>query len=88
MWDCEGSKASSRNGFNFNFIKKNWDVVKDDIVKFVKEFECKGRMAKGCNSTFSTLVPKVCDPLTLHDFRPLSWWDVSIKLFLNCWLED
>lgn len=29
-------------------------------------------MARGCNSTFLTLVLKVSDQLTLHDFRPIS----------------
>ena len=28
MWDCDGSKALGPDGFNFNFIKKSWDVIK------------------------------------------------------------
>lgn len=54
--------------------------MKDDIMAFVKEFARKGRMAKGCNSTFITLVPKVSDPLTLHDFRPISLVGCQYKI--------
>lgn len=80
VWDCEGSKVPGPDGFNFNFIKKNWEVLKDDILNFVKEFERKGRMAKGCNSSFITLIPKVNDPLTLHDFRPISLVGIQYKI--------
>lgn len=41
-------------------------------VAYMKEFEHTGRLAKGCNSNFLTLVPKCSYPVTLHDYRPIS----------------
>lgn len=38
----------------------------------MKEFEDSGRIPKGCNSTFVTLIPKSGDPITLSDYRPIS----------------
>lgn len=34
--DCEGLKVFRFDGFNFNFIKKMWYIIKEDIVNFVK----------------------------------------------------
>nr|GEV93679.1 transposon TX1 [Tanacetum cinerariifolium] len=33
VWDCAGSKAPGPDGFNFNFIKTFWDVVKIDFSR-------------------------------------------------------
>ncbi|KAL4560863.1 hypothetical protein LXL04_033019 [Taraxacum kok-saghyz] len=44
----------------------------DDIMRFVKYFETHGCFSKGCNLSFITLIPKVKDPLSLNDFRPIS----------------
>ncbi|KAI3517218.1 hypothetical protein L1887_16430 [Cichorium endivia] len=72
VWDCGNEKAPGPDGFSFAFIKKYWDNIKDDFMAFVKRFERFGRIGKGCNSSFITLVPKVKDPLNLGDFRPIS----------------
>jgi len=32
VWQCEGLKSPCPNGYNFNFIKFNWDTLKQDIV--------------------------------------------------------
>ncbi|GJS20287.1 hypothetical protein Tco_0448919, partial [Tanacetum coccineum] len=33
IWSCSGSKAQGPDGFNFNFIKAYWEVIKDDFIK-------------------------------------------------------
>nr|KAJ0191956.1 hypothetical protein LSAT_V11C800414360 [Lactuca sativa] len=38
----------------------------------MKHFEASGYIDKGCNSSFIILVPKVQDPITINDFRPIS----------------
>ncbi|GKB50380.1 putative RNA-directed DNA polymerase, eukaryota, reverse transcriptase zinc-binding domain protein [Tanacetum coccineum] len=38
----------------------------------VKEFEVSALLPRGCNSSFTTLVPKVDDPLVVGDFCPIS----------------
>ena len=72
VWQCEGSKSPSPNGFNFNFIKKSWNHLKADFVAVLKAFHQTGYIPKGCNASFIALVPKVRDPCMLDQFRPIS----------------
>ena len=34
VWDCDGSKCSSPENFNFYFIKRFWDVLKGSFMGF------------------------------------------------------
>lgn len=72
IWNCDGSKSPEPDSFSQSFFKAHWDTLKYDLMNLVKEFEIKGRLVKGCNSTFITLIPKLSDPLTLSDYRPIS----------------
>lgn len=35
MWDCDGNKSSEPNGFNLEFIKRSWSVLKSDLLGFL-----------------------------------------------------
>ena len=41
-------------------------------MRFLHEFHRNGHLAKGINSTFIALIPKVDSPQRLNDFRPIS----------------
>lgn len=41
-------------------------------MEFVRHFEKYGKLERGCNSSFITLVLKMKDPLHLGDYRPIS----------------
>ena len=62
---CERSKSLGADGSNFNFIKKIWNILKNDIVAAVTHFQETSSILKGCNASFIALVPKVRDPLKL-----------------------
>lgn len=72
VWDCGSEKAPGPDGFTFKFLKKYWEMMKDDILQFAKYFKRHGKLGRGCNSSFITLVPKIKDPVTIGDFRPIS----------------
>jgi len=38
VWECGNNKIPSPNGFNFNFIKKYWNVIDKEIIKVVHNF--------------------------------------------------
>lgn len=38
----------------------------------IKQFERSGAIDSGCNASFITLVPKIANPISLNDFRPIS----------------
>lgn len=72
VWSCGGDKSPGPDGYTFKVLKNKWEIVKYDIIHFVSYFETFGRLAKGCNSSFITLIPKIKDPLNLGDYRPIS----------------
>nr|AFN88206.1 putative retrotransposon [Phaseolus vulgaris] len=69
VWQCDWNKSPEPDGYNFNFIKKSWDVMKGKIVAVVRHFQELGNIPKG---SFIALVPKVRDPLRLDQYRPIS----------------
>jgi len=68
VWQCEGSKSPGPDGFNFNFLKQSWEIIKDDIVAALSFFHESGSLPKGCNASFIALVPKVRDPIKLEQY--------------------
>ena len=42
------------------------------MMRFLVEFHKNGKLAKGINSTFIALIPKVDSPHSMNDFRPIS----------------
>jgi hypothetical protein len=61
--------------------------LKDDILRFVSEFHRNGKLAKGINTTFIVLIPKVGNPQRLNDFRLISLvgslYKIIAKLLAN-----
>ncbi|XP_060211885.1 uncharacterized protein LOC132639460 [Lycium barbarum] len=55
-------------------------VVKADVVDAVKEFFNTGRMFKGINCITLNLLPKIPNPITVKDFRPIACCTILYKL--------
>ncbi|GKV05161.1 hypothetical protein SLEP1_g17203 [Rubroshorea leprosula] len=72
VWGCNGSKSPGPDGFNFNFVKKMWPVLKKDICDWVAEFHNNGKLAKGSNASLIVLIPKKENPQNLGKYRPIS----------------
>ena len=69
---CGSTKSPGPNGFNFNFIKTNWDTIGDEFIKSVLSFFELGFIPRGCNASFVALIPKRGNPMSQHDFRLIS----------------
>ncbi|GJX58573.1 RNA-directed DNA polymerase, eukaryota [Tanacetum coccineum] len=80
VWDCGGDKAPGPDGFTFKFFKTFWDVIQNDVVRFVREFFQSACFPKGCNSSFIALIPKVGDAKFVTDFRPISLIGCQYKI--------
>jgi len=72
IWDCEGLKSLEPDGYNFEFIKFTWDIVKADFVRAIQNFENSEVWPMGLNVSFIALIPKVNNPSNLNEFRPIS----------------
>ncbi|GJY17363.1 putative RNA-directed DNA polymerase, eukaryota, reverse transcriptase zinc-binding domain protein [Tanacetum coccineum] len=72
VWDCGGDRASSPDGFTFKFFTTFWNLIEEDVYRFVYEFFHTNRFPKGCNSSFIALIPKISCAKFVSDFRPIS----------------
>jgi hypothetical protein len=73
-------KASGPDGFNGMFMKRFWQIIKQDFYSLCDEFN-NGIVNLECiNSSYITLVPKTSNPETVNDFRPISLLNISLKL--------
>ena len=80
VWQCEGTKSPDPDGYNFNFIKKNWELLKEDFMAALSLFHETRSIPKGCNASFIALVPKVRDPSKLEQYRPISLVGAMYKI--------
>jgi len=72
VWACGSEKSPGPDGFSFAFYKNYWDLVKHDVMKFVREYFTTGKIPNGCKSSFITLIPKVHSPVVVSDYRLIS----------------
>jgi hypothetical protein len=68
--ECDGNKSPGPDGFNFNFVKDSWDLLKGDIRILFDQFHGNECLPKSFLSYFVTLIPKVA--FGLSDYRPIS----------------
>ncbi|PNX80406.1 cysteine-rich receptor-like protein kinase, partial [Trifolium pratense] len=71
IWSCDGNKSPGPDGFNLNFLKFCWPIVKSDVMAFLSEFHSNAVLPKALTSSFLTLVPKKDHPQDLFDYRPI-----------------
>ena len=72
IFSMNDSKAPGPDGFSSLFFKKAWSIVRSDVVKAVESFFNSGCLLHEINCTIIALVPKVPNPRSMHDYRPIS----------------
>jgi hypothetical protein len=73
-------KAPGPDGFNGFFMKKCWHIIKEDFYKLCEDFFQGYLCIDSINNSFITLVPKINNPETISDYRPISLLNCSIKI--------
>ncbi|GKA39100.1 RNA-directed DNA polymerase, eukaryota [Tanacetum coccineum] len=58
VWECGSDKSPGLDDFTFEFFKKYWSIVGNDVILSVKEFFSSGFIPNGCNPSFIALIPK------------------------------
>jgi len=72
IWNCDSHKSPGPDGITFSFIKNNWGLLEKDVEGVVNCFYREGKIPKGCNASFLTLIPKIENPQSLEEYRPIS----------------
>ncbi|KAL0288899.1 UNVERIFIED_CONTAM: Retrovirus-related Pol polyprotein from type-2 retrotransposable element R2DM [Sesamum radiatum] len=79
-FDIEEDKAPGPDGFSSGFFKAAWPVVGEEVSKAIRDFFKTGRLLKQLNATLLTLIPKVRNPQSVAEFRPISCCNVIYKV--------
>ncbi|XP_042974770.1 uncharacterized protein LOC122306409 [Carya illinoinensis] len=73
-------KSPGPDGFSAGFFQEHWEVVGPEISKAVLDFFKSGSLPRDLNHTHLALIPKSSSPVSVHDFRPISLYNVVYKL--------
>ena len=76
-------KAPGPDAFNGLFMKKCWQIIKEDFYKLCDAFFELDVNLESINNSFITLVAKINSPETVNDFRPISLLNMDIKLLIK-----
>ncbi len=61
------------------FYKKYWTTIADDVVKAVSSFFRIGKLLKETNNTLIVFIPKVPNPTSVNQLKPISFCNVVYK---------
>jgi hypothetical protein len=72
-------KALGPDGFNGSFLKKCWPIIKHGIYQLCLEFFNDMGDIQCINKAFISLVPKVNNPTSVNEYRPISLINCIVK---------
>ena len=75
------SGAPSPDGLSFLFYQTFWDLIKDDFMWMVRDFEIGTLDMYRLNYAIITLIPKVPMARDMKNFRPISLSNCVVKIF-------
>ncbi|MCH79274.1 putative non-LTR retroelement reverse transcriptase [Trifolium medium] len=73
-------KAPGLDGFPAGFYQKSWDIVGQSVCEFVKRVWSNPFGVRDINCTDICLIPKVDQPETIQQFRPISLCNTLYKV--------
>ena len=79
MFSIGGLKAPGIDGYPTIFFQRNWNQVGPAVCKAIKSMWTNAEEIRVVNKTLITLIPKVENPETASQFRPISLCNVLYK---------
>ena len=79
LFSIHSNKAPGPDGFNAFFFKDTWIHTGNLVCNAIQEFFLIGELLKDFNTTIITLIPKVPNPSSMGDFRPISCCNTVYK---------
>jgi len=80
VFQMDPHKALDSDGIGASFFQDHWVVIKDLLSFAIKDFFQSGKLLKEVNHTLITLIPKVDNPKTTAQFRPISLCNTIYKI--------
>lgn len=78
------TKAPGPDGMTPFFFQKFWNIVGDDVSRTVLGVLNDGVDPSNMNTTHIVLIPKIKQPETVKDFRPISLCNVIFRVITKC----
>ena len=72
MFSIDDAKGPGPDGFSSLFFKRAWSIVGSEVSAVVADFFSSWCMLHEINCTIIALVPKIPNPSSMHDYRPIS----------------
>ncbi|XP_013745364.2 uncharacterized protein LOC106447969 [Brassica napus] len=80
VFSIHADKAPGPDGFSASFFHSNWDSIGSDISEEIQTFFTTGSLPPKINETFIRLIPKIKNPRTVADYRPIDLCNVYYKI--------
>lgn len=74
------SKTPGPDWMNANFFQKHWHIIGQEVALYVIDVINGVREMADMNETHIDLIPKMKNPLSMSDFRPISLCNVIYKI--------
>ncbi|KAL2933186.1 hypothetical protein RDABS01_016305 [Bienertia sinuspersici] len=72
MFSIPSNKAPGLDGYNSQFFKTAWPIVGKDVIQAIKDLFANGKLLKEVSITTLTMVPKIPNPSTVSEYRPIA----------------
>lgn len=79
LFSIPDGKSPGPDGYISCFFKKSWSIVGQDFISAVLFFFTSKSLHRSINVTNIVLVPKVENPVSMNDFRPIACCTVIYK---------
>lgn len=74
------SRAPGLDGSTASFYQTYWDIVGPAVTEEVQHFFTTGEFSTDLNHTNLVLIPKITNPITMKDLRPIALCNVMYKI--------
>jgi hypothetical protein len=80
LFQMAPTKTLGSDGYPAGFFQKNWGTLGGDICRTILGILNSGSMPNSLNTTHIALIPKIKNPSSVKDFRPISICNVLYKI--------
>lgn len=79
-FSLDANSCGGPDGFNAYFIQHSWSIIGDDFTSAIQYFFLNNVLPKSINATAIALIPKINNPRSVSDFRPISCCNILYKI--------
>ncbi|XP_075086043.1 uncharacterized protein LOC142168791 [Nicotiana tabacum] len=83
IFNMSASSVAGLDGYNGTFFQKCWEIIKEEIKKFIQDYFNGKRMTMFFSHTCVVLIPKVDTPSNFSELRPISLSNFTSKIILK-----